>query len=102
MDGQSLVAALSGKPQPQPKYLYWEFHEGGGKQAVRMGNWKAIKLNVTVNNNTPTELYNLKDDPSEQNNVAAKNVIIVKQMEAMMKEAYVPNKDWPLLAGEGK
>jgi arylsulfatase A-like enzyme len=100
MDGQSLVAALSGKPQPQPKYLYWEFHEGGGKQAVRMGNWKAIKLNVTVNNNTPTELYNLKDDPAEQNNVAAKNAAIVKQMEAMMKEAYVPNKDWPLLFGE--
>ena len=99
-DGQSLVPALMGKQQAKHKYLYWELHEAGGKQAVRMGNWKAVKLDVSKNKNSPIELYNLKDDPGEQNNVAAKNPDVVKQMEEIMKEAYVPNKDWPLFPGE--
>ncbi len=99
-DGQSIVASFIGKPQSLHKYLYWELHESGGKQAIRMGDWKAVKLGVSKNKNAPIELYNLKNDPQEKNNVAEKNLAIVKQMEALMKEAYVQNKDWPLFPGE--
>ena len=48
LDGVSFAPTLLGnsKNQEQRNYLYWEFHERGGKQAVRMGNWKGIRLNV--------------------------------------------------------
>jgi arylsulfatase A-like enzyme len=100
IDGFSILPAISGKKQNPHPYLYWEFHEGGGKQAVRMGNWKAIKLNVTTNADPPIELYDLLKDPQEKNNIASKYPAIVKKMEELMKEAYKPNKDWPLLAKE--
>jgi arylsulfatase A len=99
-DGQSILSSFVEKQKSSHKYLYWELHEAGGKQAVRMGNWKAIKLDVSKNKNAAIELYDLKNDPAEKNNIADKNPAIVKQMEEIMKEAYIPNKDWPLLFGE--
>ncbi|NOR15444.1 MAG: sulfatase-like hydrolase/transferase, partial [Candidatus Aminicenantes bacterium] len=45
-DGTSFSATLLGKPQPQPNYLYWEFLGYGGQQAVRMGNWKAVRTGL--------------------------------------------------------
>lgn len=100
IDGQSIVPALTGKKQKPHKYLYWELHEAGGKQAIRMGNWKGVKNNVTLNRNAPIELYDLRIDPSENNNVADKNPHIIKQLEDLLKAAYVPDKNWPLFAGE--
>lgn len=101
-DGLSIVPALKGNTQTPHKYLYWEFHEAGGKQAVRMGNWKGVRLDVTTNQDKPIELYNLRYDPAEKYNVATQNPAIVKQIAAIMKEAYVPDKDWPLMADETK
>ncbi|MEL7342350.1 MAG: sulfatase-like hydrolase/transferase, partial [Bacteroidota bacterium] len=47
-DGLSLLPSFYGKPESQNKhdFLYWEFYELGGRQAVREGDWKYIKLNV--------------------------------------------------------
>lgn len=101
IDGISMVPMLLNKgKQKQHEYFYWEFHENNGRQAVRWKNWKAVKLNVSVNENSPVELYNLSIDPSEKNNVAAKYPAIVKKMEKLIKEAHVYNKDWPLLKAE--
>jgi hypothetical protein len=65
-----------------------------------MGEWKAVKNGVTQNKNAPIELYNIVNDPSEKNNVADKNPEIVKQMQKLFSEAYIPNSDWPLFPGE--
>ncbi|MEM7110415.1 MAG: arylsulfatase, partial [Bacteroidota bacterium] len=44
IDGISFLPTLTGKgPQQQHEYLYWEFHEKGGRQAIRLGNWKGVK-----------------------------------------------------------
>lgn len=46
LDGISFLPTLYGKEEKQIQhdYLYWEFHEKGGRQAVRKGNWKAVKI----------------------------------------------------------
>jgi arylsulfatase A-like enzyme len=72
-DGISMLPTLLSKSnQKNHKYLYWEFHEGGGKVAVRMGNWKGIKLNYSKNPNGKMLLFDLKTDLHEDNNVAEK------------------------------
>ncbi|MGJ1422045.1 arylsulfatase [Sphingobacterium spiritivorum] len=92
-DGVSLVPTLLGKTneQQQHPYLYWEFHEDGGRQAVRTGDWKAVKLQVKNKQKTVTELYNLKKDPAEKKNVAAENPERVRQLENIMNQAHTAN-----------
>lgn len=69
IDGVSFLPTLLKKgKQKQHDYLYWEFHELGGRQAIRQGDWKLIKYNVFKNGNY--QLYNLKNDSSETNDLA--------------------------------
>ncbi len=102
IDGVSFLPTLLGKTQKQHEYLYWEFHEQGGKMAVRMDNWKAVKLNVNKVPQGDTELYDLSSDPGETNNVAASNTEIVLKMEALMKEAHTPSTDFPFAFEKAK
>ena len=101
IDGYSLLPTFfkTGK-QKQHEYFYWEFHELGGRQAVRLGNWKGIRLGVSTNSDAAIELYDLKKDPREQNNIAAKFPSVVKHIEAIMKQEHTFNHDWPLLKSE--
>jgi arylsulfatase A-like enzyme len=69
-DGISYLPTLLGQSQPKHKHLYFEFHEQGGKQAVIKDNWKLIRLNVKMPEQTTLELYNIETDISEQNNLA--------------------------------
>ena len=102
IDGISLTATLQGKKQQPHEFFYWELHEGGGKQAVRSGNWKAVRLNVTTTANPPIELYNLASDPYEKTNVAQKFPEIVQRLAAIIKREHVPNTNWPLLLASGQ
>ena len=88
-DGISFIPAMTGnnETQEQHPYLYWEFYEAGGKQAVRKGNWKGIRLDVSMGD-PYFELYDLSKDPSEQNNVADHHPDIVKDMLKIMKESH--------------
>jgi arylsulfatase A-like enzyme len=98
IDGISMLPTLLGKPdeQRQHPYLYWEFHEQGKKQAVRMGDWKGVRLNVAKDPNSPIELYNLKDDLGEEHNVAGQHPEIVQKIAEIMREARTPSEHWPL------
>jgi arylsulfatase A-like enzyme len=95
IDGISFLPTLLGKTQKQHEYLYWEFHEQGGKMAVRMDKWKAVKLNINKVPQGETELYDLSADPGETTNVASSNKDIVMKMEALMKEAHKPSEVFP-------
>jgi arylsulfatase A-like enzyme len=93
LDGLSLLPALLGKPNTnQHDFLYWEFHERGFQQAVRMGDWKAVRPQA----GKPLELYNLQTDPGEKENVAEKNPEVVAKLEAYLKTARTDSEQWPI------
>ena len=106
IDGISLVPTLLGQAdkQKEHEFLYWEFHEQGKKQAVRMSfdpaqdgdDWKGVRLNVAKNPDGPIELYNLKDDISEKHNVADQHPEIVAKIAEYMKLSHAPSEHWPL------
>ena len=93
-DGISYLPELLGKEQKAHDCLYWEFHEGGGKQAARMGDWKVVRLNMSNNPDAPIELYNLAKDEGEQNDVADENPEIAKQMADIMTKEHVYSKEF--------
>ncbi|MBO9154801.1 arylsulfatase [Chitinophaga sp. GCM10012297] len=98
-DGISFLPTLLGKgKQKQHDYLYWEFHEDGGRQAVRAGKWKAVRQKLKADPNGPIELYDLSKDPKETHNVAAENPAVVKQMAQRMREAHVESPIFPLVS----
>ena len=88
-DGISFLPTLLGNKEKQKEheYLYWEFHERGGRQAVRKGNWKLVKYNVLDPEKITTELYNLENDLGEENNVAEHQPKIVEELSEIMKNA---------------
>lgn len=98
LDGISMLPTLLGKPKEQKKheYMYWEFHEQGKRQAVRIGEFKGIRQNVAKKPDGPIELYNLKNDIGEKNNIAKGNAPIVEKIARIMKSARTPSKHWKM------
>ncbi|MDR1154781.1 MAG: arylsulfatase [Bacteroidales bacterium] len=95
-DGISFAPTLLGKSrQKKHDYLYWEFHEQGGKAAVLKGNWKAIRLNMENPEKTKVELYDLSKDPHEDHNVAGQHPEIVAELDRIMKEAHTDSEAFP-------
>ena len=88
-DGISFAPTLRGKgEQAEHAYLYWEFLERGGKQAVLKGDWKLIKRDVQKKPDAAPLLFNLAADVSEQTDVAADHPQIVQQLLKHMEAAH--------------
>ncbi|UMB59563.1 arylsulfatase [Lutibacter sp. A80] len=94
IDGISFLPELLEKEQESHEYLYWEFLERGGRQAVRLDNWKGVRLKMSDNPNATIELYNLTNDIGEQNNVADKNPEIVKKISEIMDKEHTYSKEY--------
>lgn len=83
-DGISILPAIKGQEQnEQHEFLYWEFHEEGGRQAVRKGDWKLIRQNIASGNPT-LELYNLATDEHENTNIIEQHPDVATELEAIM------------------
>ncbi len=92
IDGISYLPELRGeKKQKKHPYLYWEFPESGGQQAVRMGPWKAVRTDIHKGN-LGLELYNLDEDLREEHNVAADYPDLISQIESIMLEEHTPSE----------
>ena len=97
LDGISLLPTLLGKPQTnQHDFLYWEFHERGFQQAVRMREWKAVRPQFGA----PLELYNLSADVGEKQNVAGQNPDVVAKIGEYLRTARTESEQWPIKPAE--
>ena len=93
-DGISLLPTLLAKGnQQEHDYLYWEFHERNGRQAVRKGNWKGVRYNVNdLGSQDRLELYDLSTDLGEQTDVAPDHPEVVAELKAIMRTARTPSE----------
>jgi arylsulfatase A len=98
IDGISFLPELLQNEQKEHEYLYWEFHEQGGKKAVRRGKWKAVKLNCFDDEKSTVELYDLSVDEEEKNNVADKFPELVKELSDIMEKEHIEQPDFPFKA----
>ncbi len=89
----SFVPALLGESERQARhdFLYWEFYEQGSRQAVRQGDWKAIRQPMLSGR---TELYDLARVPGEAKDLAKDNPEVVRKLEKLMDEAHEPHPNW--------
>ncbi len=90
-DGISMLPSLLGQASKQKKhdYLYWEYR---GKQAIRMGKWKAVRYGVTKAPEKQFQIFNLEDDISEKKDVASAQPEIAAQMQKIAKSARVESE----------
>jgi arylsulfatase A-like enzyme len=95
LDGISLAPTLRGsEDQPQHDYLYWEFFEQGGKQAVRFEHYKAIRLKVRQDRDAPIMLFDLAEDPGEQTDIAADHPDLIERARALLAAARTDSKQF--------
>ena len=92
IDGISFLPELKGKDQKKHPYLYWEFLEKGGRQAVRMNQWKAVRMNMSKNPDSPIELYNVHQDIGEQENLAVQYPEVLKEVSRIMNKEHVSSR----------
>jgi len=79
LDGRSLAPIFAGRERPEPKRLFFANARG---QAIRQGNWKLVTVKAGKRKPRQWELYNLREDPSELNDLAAAQPERVKTMAA--------------------
>ncbi len=91
-DGKSIVSLLKGGDAPQRDYFYWELHEGAFIQAIRFGDWKAVRNGPQK----PIELYDLKSDSGETKDIASTNPQWVARAEELMEKARREDPNWPI------
>jgi arylsulfatase A-like enzyme len=80
------------------QFLYWEFHEGGFAQGVRMGDFKAVRKQVGA----PLELYDLRTDLAEEHDIAARAPEVVERIEEYLRTARTDSPQWPIKKGKKK
>lgn len=98
IQGISFLPTLTGKgKQKQHDYLYWEFLERGGRQAIRKGKWKYVVYQVMNPKKRIAELYNLDTDPQESNNIAAQHPAVVKELQELMNKSRIPSPFFPFI-----
>lgn len=100
-DGISFLPELLGKTKAQKihDFLYFEYPEKGGQVAIRMGDWKGVRIDVRKNRKAPWQLYNLRTDPSETTDVSGQYPELVKKLDSIQKREHQHShvKEWEFI-----
>jgi arylsulfatase A-like enzyme len=91
IDGRSMLRAIVGRSEVIHEAFYWELAEGGFAQAMRLGQWKAVRPDA----GRPLELYDLARDPGETTNVARRQRDLVAKIERLMEQSRTDSAHWP-------
>ncbi len=97
IDGISFLPTLRQEEQKTHETLYWEFVEKGGKQAIRSGDWKLVRNDVISKPPGTLELYNLKEDQGEEQNLADSYPELVDELLEEMTRSRTESAHFPLL-----
>jgi arylsulfatase A-like enzyme len=88
IDGLSFYNSMLGKSNKNHDFIYWEYaHWDGLLAAVLKQNYKLIIKNFGKKDEV-YELYNLKDDPLEQNNLSNRLPNIVSELLSIAKKEH--------------
>lgn len=93
IDGLSILPVLTGEADelPEREYLYWEFFEGGFKQAIRKGPWKFVRSSTKG----APELFDVTKDIGEQQNLAKEHPALVTELTELFNTARTPSEAFP-------
>jgi len=80
LDGLDLSPIVFKNRQLQPRDLYWIWDNTINRWALRYGDWKIIKYGKGEPTLAEWSLYNLKDDPAEQTDLAKSYPEKVKEL----------------------
>ena len=97
-DGLSLVSFLKGEGAPKREHFYWELHEGRPQQAVRFGNWKAVRTAP----GRELELFDLGSDRGERTDLASTFPEVRQRAEGLLRASHEEHSAWPLAGGAPK
>jgi len=102
IDGVSLLNALTGnQPLPSRDCLYWEFPAYGGQQALRAGNWKAVRTDL-AGGSKRWQLYDLSNDATESFDVAEEHPQVVERLVKLADAAHRESQTFPLPSVDAK
>lgn len=93
VNGVSIDQRLKDDPEEMPeRLLYWEFGKQAGDpnsgiigevfQAARRGQWKAVRYGLDA----PVELYNILEDPSEENELSEEHPELHKEFVELFEK----------------
>lgn len=82
IDGKNILPLLDDETSWPRKTLFWQ---NGHYQVVRHGDWK-LQVNDRPTDGLQTWLFNLKDDPTEQNNLTSSHPEKVNELSKLLAE----------------
>ena len=87
-DGQDIWPLITGEVNnPDTRDIYWNF-KGGQGLCIRSGDWKLISNQFAGENDRSLELFNIGEDPFEENEISASNKDKVEELSKKIDEQY--------------
>jgi len=99
VDGISIWPTITGQgTQTERNPMVWVYPEYGGQVAVRLGDWKVVRKDLRRKNKVGDwEVYDIKKDRDEANDLAASEAAVIERAKAVLKAEMADNPLFPLV-----